>query len=276
MVKVKELNQRDLKKLKSKELFMLEYIHSVCKEQGIKYSLAAGTLLGAVRHNGFIPWDDDIDIMMLREDYEKFLHYCDEHLLDDFELVDYKRSPGYGMPFAKLMLKNTFMVEKNTSRINIPHGVFIDIFPVDKAPISDASREKIFVSIRAIKKNLICRSGYFWDKGILFDAAYKAKGLLLGLISKQYFIRKVDQLIRLSHEATEYCYISYMGDVTFNKASYKKEWFDEYVDVPFEGHFFKALKGYRELLTVQYGDYMALPPVESQTPHHYVVKFKVD
>lgn len=276
MIKAKELNENELNVLKAKELFMLEYIDNVCREQGIKYSLAAGTLLGAVRHEGFIPWDDDIDIMMLREDYEKFLLYCNKNLSDKFELVEYKKNSGYGMLFSKLMLKNTCMVEINTSKIDIPHGVFIDIFPVDKAPSDNLSRKEIFESIRTIKKSLICRSGYFWGKGFPFDILYKLKGALLRIVPKKLYIDKIEKLIDLSNEAIDYCYISYTGDVSFDRASYKKEWFDEYVDLPFEGRTFKTIKKYKEYLSVQYGNYMELPPIEMQIPHHSVMEFKVD
>lgn len=274
-IKCRELNQKELEQLKSIELNMLNDIHSVCEKNGIKYSLAAGTLLGAVRHGGFIPWDDDIDIMMPRKDYERFLEIGNEQLNKDYEIVTYKKYNGYGMPFAKVMKKNTKMIEINTRNINAPCGIFIDIFPIDMANANNSERKKTFDTVRYIKRNLLCRSKYAWDKGLVFDTLYKFKGVALNAIPKRLFINKLEKKIYMANMSESVCLISYCGDVPFERSSYPTEWFKEYIDISFEQFRFKIICGYKELLTLQYGDYMTLPPMEQRKPHHSVIEFKI-
>ena len=120
----------ELDQLKKIELGILQEVHNVCIEQGLRYSLAGGTLLGAVRHGGFIPWDDDIDIMMPRPDYNKLIEYCMNNETP-FRLVSTETEKGYGYIFAKAVDQKTFIIEQNGNRGNADMGVYVDIFPID-------------------------------------------------------------------------------------------------------------------------------------------------
>lgn len=271
----RELDEKELEELKKIEVNMLNSIHTTCEKMGIKYSLAAGTLLGAARHKNFIPWDDDIDIMMLREDYEKFLKKGSELLGGKFIIVTYKDYAGYGMPFAKVMKKDTKLVEINTRNSNAPNGIFIDIFPIDYAPQNFEKRKEIFKCIRKQKSLLLCRSNYIWDKGWVFDSLYRVKGVMLRILPKRYFINKIDKKIKESNQENSSCLISYCGDVSFDKSSYPIEWFAQYVDIEFGNYKFKVISGYKELLKLQYGNYMELPPKEKRLPHHVITEFKL-
>ena len=119
---------RDVQKV---QLEILLEFDRICRKHGLKYLLFAGTLLGAVRHKGFIPWDDDIDVCMLRGDYERFLTVCKDELSAELFLQTTDTDREYPLQFAKLRKNNTRFVEKSMSDLKIHHGVFIDIFPLD-------------------------------------------------------------------------------------------------------------------------------------------------
>lgn len=141
-----------LRKLQLTELEMLRAIDEVCRENGITYHLDSGSALGAIRHRGFIPWDDDIDIGMIREEYDRFLAIAPSTLPDDLELITPGETPGYAPMFAKVMKKGTKFQSKETLESGLDLGVFVDIFPFDHLdPSPEAARKQI----------RICR---FWQK----------------------------------------------------------------------------------------------------------------
>ena len=118
-----------LEELKSRQLEILTRIDKFCTEHNIQYSLAFGTLLGAIRHKGYIPWDDDIDIMMLRSDYNRFISlFYDEQL----RVLSIENESRYILPFAKVVDNNSILIEQST--MELPLGIYVDIFPVDNIP----------------------------------------------------------------------------------------------------------------------------------------------
>ncbi len=119
-----------LEEMKGIELNILKQIHELCISQGFRYFLIGGTLLGAVRHKGFIPWDDDIDIGMPRSDYERFIEYCSSNEVP-FKLVCNKTDPNYGYLFAKAVDRNTVLIEENANKDGAELGIYVDIFPID-------------------------------------------------------------------------------------------------------------------------------------------------
>src|SRR5699024_7471673 len=121
----------EIKEVQKDQLDILIEFDRICKKNNIKYQLFAGTLLGAIRHKGFIPWDDDIDVCMLREDYEKFLNICNKDMKNEYFLQTYNSDTNYIMQFAKLRKNNTIFLERVTANCDIHHGVYIDIFPLD-------------------------------------------------------------------------------------------------------------------------------------------------
>ena len=135
------------------ELDILIEIDRVCRENHIPYSLAWGTLIGAVRHKGFIPWDDDIDIMMERRYYDKFCKIVDGALGKNFVFVDYKRYEDYGLPFSKVAAKNTLMLEASSQYARIHHGVWVDIFPIDETS-DDLKKGRSSMTVHRLSKVL--------------------------------------------------------------------------------------------------------------------------
>ena len=123
-----------LKEVQQKELQILLEVDRICKRNGLTYYLIGGSALGAVRHGGFIPWDDDIDIAMPRDDYRKFLKLCSRELPAEYFLQTYTSQPDFPYPFAKVNLNNTTFIENRLHKLNIHHGIFIDVFPLDGVP----------------------------------------------------------------------------------------------------------------------------------------------
>ncbi|MCF0124913.1 MAG: LicD family protein, partial [Clostridia bacterium] len=138
----------DLKNVKKIEIEIVKEIIRICNKNSIKYFAVGGTALGAVRHNGFIPWDDDIDLGMMREDYEKFLKIAPTELNDNYELVHFSLYNDYPVYFAKVKKKNTLFIERGMSKLNIPKGIFVDIMPYDFCP----SKKK--EQIKYVKKTI--------------------------------------------------------------------------------------------------------------------------
>ena len=124
------MEKLSLEELKKVELDILIWFADICEQEKLNYTLSYGTLLGAVRHKGFIPWDDDIDVAMPRPDYEKFIEYCNTHETH-YKLIDIHNDKGYNYLFAKVYDPNTTIVEKYANRFKANYGVYIDIFPVD-------------------------------------------------------------------------------------------------------------------------------------------------
>ena len=146
--------------LKSIELEILKEIDKICQAQNFRYSLSGGTLLGAIRHGGFIPWDDDIDILMPRPDYDRFIQYCKENETA-FNLLSIETDERYGYLFAKAMAKNTIIVEESANPNNIEMGIYVDIFPIDGLANTYDDSVREFKSSRFNREMLVAKN---WKK----------------------------------------------------------------------------------------------------------------
>ena len=271
-----KLNKDDLKAL---ALEVLCEIRDICRKNGIAYSLTGGTLIGAVRHGGFIPWDDDIDIMMPRPDYDRFIELvrsggkC-------FNLYSYEScGDDYWYPFAKACRKNTKIVEKSIVDSNITLGVYVDIFPIDGAGNSFFGaklRCKLFKILHGLKltKNWTCyrrskiRSWYYEP---LRFACY----LIGKLFSKHFLNKMLDKFLR----AKPYDKCAYAGRMSGDYGSreiMKKYLFDTKTTVVFEGEEFDAVADYDSFLRSLYGDYTVLPPEHKRVTHHDFEVYWVD
>lgn len=272
-MKVLELNTNQIKKIQQIEIKLLLEVDKICKENNINYSLIGGTLIGAIRHKGFIPWDDDIDIMMTRNNYDKFCKLIESKNYDDFYLVNAYSTKYCGCTFSKIMAKNTIMREISISRNQAPCGVFIDIFPIDYASNDKFEREKDFKIAKRIKRNLYCREGYYYEQKGLKYFLFLLNGFVLKLIPKRYFLKKFDKLLK-KYKDTNYI-ISYSGTYPLEKETHNSSVFTNYISVEFEGHYVSAIESFDEFLKDTYGDYMKLPPKDQQIAHHYIVDLKI-
>lgn len=249
--------------LKEKQLDILRIVDKVCRENGIIYYLAYGTAIGAVRHQGFIPWDDDIDIIMLRDDYNKFLDKVQQQLPRNIFVQTYKSDKGYNLPFAKIRDSETTCQETGCENLDINHGVFIDLFPYDYIPEGKINRLK-----QSIYAELI------W---ILLRKNEKKSGvkkIITNIISSFVSENKYEEVIeKLENKMSKYdkANCGYVANLNygFGYASrlFSKKMFNP-IEISFENEKFLIMEGYDQYLTMAYGDYMKLPPVEQRVGGH--------
>lgn len=254
-----------LAELKVLQMDVLSVLDEFCRNHQITYSLACGSMLGAIRHQGYIPWDDDIDIYLLRSDYEKLIQLFP----DDYKgisLLSLERSKRWDKPYGKAHNNQTIVIENANSEAC--YGVNIDVFPIDDVPddeedwrnydrqrrILQTKYSKI-VSIIPLRfqPNLFVR----W----LFYKIYKM------FMSNRKMAERIDQYSK-KWEGKGYSRVFECCQGIFQKKPFKKSLFDSVVDYPFEDRQFLGFENYDEYLSNGFGDYMTLPPIEKRVTHH--------
>lgn len=252
--------------LKDCELNMLKALSEVCSKLNIQFFLVGGTLLGAVRHKGFIPWDDDIDVGMLRKDYDRFVNEGQALLPEYYFLQTNKSDPQYPYNFAKLRDSRTAFVETVLKNRDINHGVFLDIFPFDYYP--EKKNDAIILELK--KKFLTNRI----QNDLYFEVPEKHSfvGTVMLILGRVFYPKAQKAIdakeVLISDNAASSLVTNYCG------AWGKKEivplaWLSEVCYLQFEDIMAPCPKYYKEYLKNVYGDYMKLPPEEKRVGHHF-------
>lgn len=254
----------NIDELKAIQLEILQSIHDFCQENNLRYFLAFGTLLGAVRHKGFIPWDDDIDIMMPRKDYESFVK---SYKHSYYKVYDYRLNEEYVHPYAKVADTRTLLAEKANMK---DIGINVDIFPLDGlADTKEASIDflKSLVPIKNKFRMKILKPSpkNVWWKRI---AIHLSKILVINTSLKSLSKEINQHIIDNPHKDAAFLGTPAGTDPHAINNIYERELFDSYISLPFEGRYFMAPAGYDKILRNYYGDYMQLPPVEKRTSPH--------
>ena len=278
MICEKEKNVRykevtDISEIQQMELGIMEYIHEVCHKIGVKYFLSYGSLIGAVRHKGFIPWDDDMDICMLRDDYEKLQDYMIAHPDERYELMSYKNNVNYVYPFMKVQDNHTYLVEEDV-RIDSDMGIYVDIFPVDGYEDNQAFKDKMTKIIK--KRQLSCYTfkGITNSKSVVNSIIRYISVIIFYFTNTNKYVAQIDELAK-SRKVEDYELVDYVIYKDMNKPVWKREWLEQVESGSFEGKEFMIPKHYHEILTSDYGDYMQLPPVEQRVSHHDFKLWKI-
>lgn len=235
---------------------LLEEFDRVCKKHNIKYILFAGSALGAVRHRGFIPWDDDLDVALLREEYEKLMNIASSEWGSAYYLQR-EYSDHWPMNFSKLRKNNTTCLEKYHPKDNQIHqGIYIDIFPIDNASDNRFTRKIQFAASRAVLAKNLYKRGYETDSFLK-----KVFMFCCRLIPSKPFIR----IARRDRDRdSEYVHSFFGGTSSYEKGLYPRRWFEGVIEMEFEGLSVPGSASYDELLTTFYGDYMTPPPPEDR------------
>lgn len=261
-----QLSKDELRKLQLIELELLIEFDRVCRENHIRYTLTGGTLLGAVRHGGFIPWDDDADVSMLRTEYEKFRKACETDLGCGFYFQDMKNTKGYRWGYGKLRKKGTLFLREHQEHMPYEQGVFIDIFPRDCVPDGKLRRKWHKFQCFCVRKTLWSEVGKYAHKRKGMRAWFRCLSQLAG--DRIYGI--YDRLVEKSSGKRTELVRNLTFPIPNGKDGYRREWYEESTELEFEGHPFMVNKAYRQWLEQEFGDYMELPPVDKRKVHPVV------
>ena len=269
----------EMKKLQKYILEIMIVVDEFCRNNNITYYLGEGSLLGAVRHKGFVPWDDDADIVMPREDYERFLKLAADGLKDGYQLDCVDTNPKHWSIISTVQITRQTEFEKTMyNGAALYCGPCIDIFPLDYAPNADAFNLKIRSKcIRILRRALWIKSGvhtkskYNTLKKKLFY--YYPCKFICSVYSIQSLHKKLSRLMLKTNDSNNKYLVNFASLYTVNKETFDKNLFGKPVEIEFEGHKFYAPSQSEQILKIIYNDYTAMPPVEKRKSKHHFNNF---
>ncbi|ERK56237.1 LICD family protein [Gemella bergeri ATCC 700627] len=264
------MNYLSKEEVRTHQLAILDFIDDVCKKNNIKYFLSYGTLLGAIRHKGFIPWDDDIDISLYRADYERLIEAVDNEQHPRYKVLDYNHSDWYFHNFAAIIDTST-IIEDNVKYKRHDTSIFIDIFPIDTFnDLSIVDKSYKYVALRQlcyIKKE---RATYNDNK--MKDIARIICWYILRLFNPRFFYKKIDKLIKKSATKNG----KFEGGIGIGKDGMKEIFpagtLSDIIYTEFEDRQLPIPKNYDVFLSQLYGDYMTPPSLEMQEWYSHNIK----
>ncbi|WP_025725316.1 LicD family protein [Acholeplasma granularum] len=264
----------ELRRIQLCQLDLALEVKRICEKYEIKYFLIGGTLLGAVRHGGFIPWDDDLDIGMLRNDYDRFINIAKEELNKEYFLQTNQTDRHYGFGFAKIKINNTIFLEEITRKNNTHKGIFIDIFPFDNMPDNIKQQKWHSIKVRLYRHLLLIKCRYLSS-----DKNKKYKQIIMNIVSVPLlFITKKFLVRKLVREETRYNNkktinkINLEGSYKYREHIAAKLLDNNLSTINFENISFYTPNSPELYLKNLYGDYLKLPPIDKRQNRHGIVK----
>ncbi len=267
------MEELSLKEIQQETLKNLFFFDSICKKLNINYFLAYGTLLGAIRHNGFIPWDDDVDVMLFRKDLSKLLSYYEQNREEfgSFKICTRENTKNYTTSIPRFI--NTDFIYKTSYSYEKKYelGTFIDLYPLDNATNSEAECHKLGKKIRQLNKcYIIYKNPNNGKKGLKKLARYILSGLLYILWGKDFnFDAKIAKILSKKTSDSDK-FVSVLYDRTKNEYcdAFTRDYFLPPCNHVFESYSLPVPNQFDALLKIYYGDYMTLPPESERVPHH--------
>ena len=251
-------------------LEMLEEIDSFCREKGIIYYLTGGTLLGAIRHNGYIPWDDDIDIALKRPDYERLYKEFNSKS-GNVEIVDYRNRKHYIWPSAKIINNKTVLIENDVKKAEI--GLCLDMFPLDKICGSYDHAKQFVKKVWRWRYILGLKYMKVSNKRSLPKNIVVVLSKVFYLLPDKLIIKRIEKLSRKEEDMDDYTYLCNFAGAWGTREIIDQTVYSEVMDHVFEKKLFLIPKGYDQMLRTVYGDYMQFPPEEKRVSTHTAVVY---
>lgn len=260
---MKKLKNNQIKRL---ELEILLNFDEFCKKNKLRYYLSGGTLLGSIRHKGFIPWDDDIDVCMPRKDYEKLIEIFPDVYKDKYILRAIKKN-NFGYPFIKIV-NNKTKINCEYVENKFENSLWIDIFPVDGLPKNEDKLKKIYASVNFYRKLLSLNFARMNKGTTVWKKIFKPFAIIIAkIIGVNFCIKKIEDIA----STYDYDKSNYVGAITWGLYGVgermKKSEFEKIVYVDFEGYKFPTFSCWDSYLKGLYGNYMQLPPIEKRKNH---------
>lgn len=256
-----------LKKVWDAELDILSTVDEICRKNGLKYSVAYGTMLGAIRHKGFIPWDDDVDIIMPREDYERLIEVWKIEKSKGYILQNKFTNWDFTQNFTKIRKDNTTFIHNEWERNVTYHtGIFIDVFPGDRVAPNKIMRK---LQLLAVAINLLYSRNF---KSRASGIQNMIEGIFLRLpqgVKKKLFV-STGKFIQKWNSLSEQDYF-FPNTMEWAYRQYPADMFDELIDVDFAKRKFLCVRDADKVLRIDYGNYMELPPIEERVLKHHAI-----
>ena len=261
------MTSKELREFQLYGLDIMKEVDKFCRKNNIKYSLGEGSLLGAIRHHGFVPWDDDIDVYMTRENFDKFVTTFKSK---DYRVEYFNTMKRYWLPFAKVrMMKDTKFSTPLISKLSKYTGPRIDVMPIDNAPelvspLQDKQGKRVKLWKRLLNLKVLPirkqkKKKYYFVLPFAKILPYK------------FLVKKLNAwLKKFNDQECEYR-VNTTGDYNIRKETFPKNYYEELIEVKFEDSKFFVSKYYDEMLTKIYGDYMTPPPIEKRVVKHDIV-----
>ena len=254
------MEKNNVRDVQDKILEVMKFIDGICRREGIEYYIMGGTALGAIRHGGFIPWDDDLDIFMTPSEYEKFKAAFERENPSQFVIQEWRTTPDY-LEYAKVRMNGTTFIEESfKDRLDMHHGIYVDIMMLHKVPKRRVTQKLVYYESKFV--TLYGLSQRNWKPKTKGQAlALKLLKILPRRMMAKSFYKRIYRYDGLT-DGFKYCY--WITPAGFKNGLFDKEFFESPVDVPFEDTVLLGSEKIKEYLEYRYGDYMKLPSEEAR------------
>ncbi len=252
--------EQSMKQIQEKILDTMKYVDRLCRENDIVYYIMGGTALGAVRHGGFIPWDDDLDIFMTPLEYEKFKSVFEKQNSNKFVLQEWRTTPNY-LEYAKVRMNGTTFIESCfKDRRDMHHGIYVDIMILHKVPKCKFIQKLVYVESKFVTLYALSQRNWVPKSKAQSLVLKSLRFMPCKLMSKVFYRR----IYKYDNRISNFMYCYWITPAKFKNGLFDASFFSNAVDIPFENTKLLGSVKIKEYLEYRYGDYMKLPPKEDQ------------